>query len=434
MKLFARYTVINLAANIAIFLLACIALYFSLRFVLVDQIDEDLEIEQAEIMAYVDKHGTLPEQFPASDQEVEFRPTLNSKKTFFHTIRKRNHHNHEESYREVTFSLKAGAQTYQAQVSKSLEKTNSLLRSILLIAMLTILSILAVSLFLNRVLIRKLWQPFYSALDALKKFRVSSSQPLTLPNTTINEFTYLNQTLRDMSASSRVEYEALKTFSENASHEVQTPLAIIRSKLDLLIQDDMVTEKHGATLEGVYDSVETLTRLNHGLLLLTRIDNHQFESTAPIDLTHILQTKVQEFTEIWQARGINTTIDLQPARVAMNAQLADTLINNLLSNATNHNRKNGSIGISLNADILIISNTSDEAALEPTKMYERFYKPSVSGSRNGLGLSIIRQIADVSNLLLAYRFENGEHIFTLSLHFLQRPGGERPGAALSATR
>lgn len=414
MKLFTRYSRIHLFANIAIFLVASMAFYVSIRYVLIRQIDEDLQIEEDEITAFVRKHNRLPESFSVADQVIGFSPASQKTARQFSTVQIRDKEDHNpENYRRLIFGIPVGGQAYRATVSKSLEETNTLLRSILLVSISTILLILLAAAIINRVLLKKLWLPFYVSLSAVKNFRPSKDRPLVFAPTGIDEFNALNTTLEDMTQSSRREYLALKTFSENASHEIQTPIAIIRSKLDLLIQDEQLTEGQSKTLQSAYNAMEKLSRLNGSLLLLAKIENRQFEEVKRMDLKEKLEEKLEDFQELWQAKGIRFQADLQPAFASMNKELAEIFLNNLVSNATNHNFPGGCIWIFLSPQKLSIRNTSHAPALDPQQLFQRFYKTAPGTANNGLGLSIIQQIAEVSGFGIRYGHHREEHEFTV---------------------
>lgn len=412
MKLFTKYSLVNLAANVLIFVVASVAFYITLRYVLVHQIDEDLEIEEAEIMAHVQKHDRLPESFSASDQIIRFIPATEKLSRRFSTLSLTDTEDHRrQDYRRLTYTIVAGRQGYRVEVSKSLEGTNNLLYSILTVSVLTILVILSVSAFLNRYLLKRLWKPFYASLKVIKSFSVSRNEKPLLPPTDTDEFSYMNQTFEHLAQTSRHEYLALKTFSENASHEIQTPIAIVRSKLDLLLQEEALSEGGSKTLQAAFGALERLSRLNKSLLLLAKIENNQFEEVQVIDLTQRLKDKMEDFSELWQSKNIGIDADVQKATVRMNKELSDVLLNNLLSNATLHNYPNGKIIVQLNATELLVKNTGINTALDETRLYQRFYKPSATGRNNGLGLSIIKQICEASGFELRYNYVNEMHQF-----------------------
>jgi len=412
MKLFTKYTRVNLLATIIIFLLSVVAFYFAIRFIVIDQVDSDLRIEEREIETYVKEHNALPEPIPVKDQKISYSPSGDhSHKKRLTTIAIKGE---RDSFRILQFGITVNEKNYVATVAKSLEGTDDLANSILLISLATILLIMGASLIINRVLLKRLWQPFYNSLDVLRNFRVDKKQSLDFPSTQIDEFTFMNQTIQKTTNQAQQEYSLLKEFTENASHEMQTPLAIIRSKLDLLIQDENLSEGQSKTMQSAYSAIEKLSRLNQSLLLLAKIENNQFAETTNINLKQKLEEKLDAFHELWQNQNISVSSSLGDATVSLNNELTDILLNNLLSNATRHNFSNGSIKIVLKEKILEISNSSKEKELNSKQMFLRFFSQDKKSRYNGLGLSIIKQICDVSGFTIRYLFTGNEHRFVLS--------------------
>jgi signal transduction histidine kinase len=412
MKLFTKYTRVNLFATIVIFLLSVITFYFAIRFILIDQVDNDLRIEEREIETYVKEHNTLPEPISVKDQKISYASSGDHfHKKRFTTLAIEGE---RDSFRILQFGITVGGNNYLATVAKSLEGTDDLAHSILFISLATILLIMGTSLIINRVLLKRLWQPFYNSLDVLKNFRVDKKQSLNFPPTQIDEFAFMNQTIQKTTNQAQQEYSLLKEFTENASHEMQTPLAIIRSKLDLLIQDENLSEGQSKTMQSAYSAIEKLSRLNQSLLLLAKIENNQFAETTTINLKQKLEEKVDAFHELWKNQGISVSSSLADATVSLNNELTDILLNNLLSNATRHNFSNGCIKIVLTEKTFEISNSSKEKELNSQQMFLRFFSQDKKSRYNGLGLSIIKQICDVSGFSIRYLFTGNEHRFILS--------------------
>ena len=416
MKLFTKYNRINLLAIIVIFLLSVVAFYFAIRFILIDQVDDDLKIEQREIEGYVREHNTLPESISVKDQKISYvlSDTRLPKRKFETIAGNKIEAREKDPYRVLQFGVIANGNIYTATVAKSLESTDDLTYSILWISSATILLILIVSFFINRILLKKLWRPFYDSLDIIKNFRVDKKQGLQFPSTKIDEFSFMNQTVEKTTSQARQEYSLLKEFTENASHEMQTPLAIIRSKLDLLIQDENLSEGQSKTMQSAYGAIEKLSRLNQSLLLLAKIENNQFAETTNINLKQKLEEKLDAFHELWQNQNISVSSSLGDATVSLNNELTDILLNNLLSNATRHNFSNGCIKIVLKEKTLEVSNSSKEKELNSQQMFLRFFSQDKKSRYNGLGLSIIKQICDVSGFSIRYLFTGNEHRFILS--------------------
>ena len=416
MKLFAKYNRVNLLATIIIFLLASATFYIAIKYILVGQVDDDLTIEEREIKTYIKEHNTLPEPIPVKDQKITYSQTNDLlKKRKFTTVHAFDPQDEEKnSYRVLQFGVSASGKNYVATVAKSLEGTDDLINSILLITSTTILVILIVSLAINRVLLRRLWKPFYQSLNAIRDFKLEKKQALDFPSTTIDEFTFMNQTLEKATNQARQDYLVLKEFTENASHEMQTPLSIIRSKLDLLIQEENLSEGQSKTVQSTYQAIEKLSRLNYSLLLLTKIENNQYAETSSVNLKQKIEEKIDDFNELWQNQNISVSTSLADTNIKMNNALADILLNNLLSNATRHNMPGGNIKIEMSKRSLDVSNSSLQKALDPRRLYSRFYKQEGTGSQNGLGLSVIKQICDVSGFKIDYSFKQGEHSFIIS--------------------
>jgi signal transduction histidine kinase len=414
MKLFTKYSRINLLATIIIFLIASTAFYFTLRLVFISQIDEDLKIEEKEIETYVKEHDQLPESISVNDQLISYKPASDPAKRYF-TTRMMNENVHErEKFRQLVFTIKAGNQWYQAIVSKSLEETETLTRSILVIVFTTILVILLVSFVINRFVLKRIWKPFYQSLNAFGDFKVGANRPLSLPRSTIDEFQLMNTTLEKISSRAALDYLSLRTFSENASHEIQTPLAVIRSRLDLMIQDESLSEKQTEALQAVFNSVQKLTKLNKSLLLLVKIENDQFYEKKELCLDKKIKEKIADFNELWNAHDLTLQREIQQVTVLMNEELLEILLNNLLSNATKHNFSGGKINIVLNNDYLMVSNTSHAPALNSDSLYQRFARLSNENDSTGLGLSIIKEICDTSSFKIDYGFHNDQHAFIIN--------------------
>ncbi|MGB8194834.1 MAG: HAMP domain-containing sensor histidine kinase [Chitinophagaceae bacterium] len=415
MKLFTKYSRNIIAVTISIFLVASFAFYFTLKYVQLQQMDSDLEIEEEEIQLYIHKLGHLPTMMRVEDQFIQFTP-VPERYTQRHFQKTEIHEKDgsDEDYRQLVFGVEAQGKWYKVTVSKSMEETDHLIKATFGITAITICCILISLLLINRFVLKKLWNPFYKALDVVKQFKVNQDDALEFPTTNTEEFSVMIRTLEDTTQQAKVDYLALKTFSENASHEIQTPIAIIRSKIDLLIQDEKLTEKQDNILQSVLSAIQRLSRLNSSLLLLARIENNQYADAERIDLQQRAEKKIAAFQELWQMKNIQVNADLRPAEISMNKELADILLNNLFSNATKHNVENGKIDISLREGRLTVSNTSDEPPLDPARIFQRFYKPTQTKQNNGLGLSIIRQICEAFGLAVEYQRINDLHSFTIS--------------------
>jgi len=413
MKLLTKYSRINLLTSTIIFVLASVAFFILLRFVLVDQVDQDLKIEEHEIEMYVEKFGSLPEAMPTKDQKIYYRPEkeYSNKRNFSNINETDERGDKKKSVRQLSFSIAAKGQWYQAFVEKSLEETEDISRSIIIISLSTIVAMLVAGFIINRLLLRKLWRPFYTSLSFMKEFRLGQAQPISFEKNNIDEFNDLNKALEESIMSAEREYRQLKEFTENASHELQTPLAVVRSKMDVLIQDEKLSESQSNLLQSAYEAIQRMARLNQSMLLLNKIENRQFSETSSVDIKHLVEEKLDYFKELSGVKNIKVTLQLKETLKKMNESLSEILVNNLFSNAIKYTPDGGEINIALDKSAIIFTNSSINGPLDTTKLFNRFYKGEQSPGNHGLGLSIVKQICLVSGFSIEYKFTSGKHTF-----------------------
>ena len=415
MKLFTKYSRVNIVASILALLLGSIGYYFAVRYVLVHQLDSTLKIEEEEILDFVHNRDQLPAPANYRDQKVLFlAATAPVRRTFLHTKKPGGHHQEMEPYRELLFSVRVAGQYFTVSVSNSEEETEDLLMLIMMITGGIILLLLGTLFLANRLLLRRIWQPFYRTLDGMREFNLSSRLPLPGGDTDIDEFRSLDAATRQMTQQILKDYEMLKNFTDNASHEMQTPLAIINSKLDLLIQDPSLGEQHHRPIQAMYDAISRLRQLNQSLLLLTKIENQQFVHTEPVDLAPLIEEKLAQLEDPLRDRRLVVHTDLDRLRLPINGYLADILLNNLLLNAIRHNQDGGQVAVRLREQSLRVSNSGPALNFDPGTIFDRFVKGSHSGG-TGLGLAIVRQICDNYHFPVGYTYAGGMH--TVEIRF-----------------
>jgi signal transduction histidine kinase len=205
----------------------------------------------------------------------------------------------------------------------------------------------------------------------------------------------------------------LRNFTDNASHEMQTPLAIINSRLDLLIQDPRMREEHHRTVHAMYDAISRLRQLNQSLLLLTKIENNQFPQMESVNLAPLITEKLAELEDPLKDRQLLVHTELDKLWLPMNGYLADILLNNLLVNAIRHNRNAGQVDIRLRDRMLRISNSGPAPGFDASTIFDRFVKGAHSGG-TGLGLAIVRQICDNYRFPVGYSYADGLHTVEIS--------------------
>ncbi|HEY5463532.1 MAG TPA: HAMP domain-containing sensor histidine kinase, partial [Hanamia sp.] len=413
MKLLVKYNRVNIPITIVALLISSMGFYFIIHYALIHQLDKDLRIEQMEIMHYVKEKNALPETSNYKDQQIEFHLTSNDNiKTRFSTedvFDKRE--NETESYRRLEFLVTANGKSYVAEVKKSQQETEDIVQLILIITLAVIIFLILILFIANRFLLASLWKPFHHTLEELKQFNLSSKNKLKLPQTDINEFKELNETARSMTQKVSNDYELLKNFTENASHEIQTPLAIIKNKIELLSQSENLTNTQIHSIQSISDAASRLSKLTQSLLLLAKIENHQFKNSENVNLSFVINHCIENFEELNALKNICIEkIITDDIFIEMNESLAEILVSNIIINAIKHNCPGGAIKIELDTGSLAVSNTGIPPQIHTSELFERFKKDSPSADSLGLGLSIVKTICDTYGFPVIYIYENGMHI------------------------
>jgi|GEM_PF-1783866 len=356
MKLFAEYNRLNLTVIAAVLLLSGVVYYVLLNHILIHELDKDLMEKRQKIEAYAAKHATLPAFEDLDDVQVFYAqvpaPVEESQPAFV------GRYDPEEAkvhgYRQLVYTHTFGGKYYRVTIFKAVEGTQALLRVIVSVTFTGMLLIIGLSVLINRIVLRKLWQPFYETLEALPSWTLGKKQLPSFPETDVDEFIFLRDRLN--ATISRVQQE------------------------------------------------------HRSLLLLSKIEYQQFLCIAPVNVKEKIEQKAQQLQPLWHHNNLRVTTQLQPVTISMNPELMDILLNHLLNNATRHNIPGGALCITLTPGCLALENTGNEKPLDDIRLFRRFYKEE---QYNSIGLSIIREICTQAGITLKYSFAEQRHVFSL---------------------
>ena len=253
----------------------------------------------------------------------------------------------------------------------------------------------------------------YNTLDRLKAFELDKSEAIPLQETRIVEFNDLNKAIGHLTERSRKVYLNQKEFIENASHELQTPIAIFQSKLDALMQSPHLTQDDAETLMELESVAQRMSRLNKNLLLLSKIDNDQFLAKEPVELSALIENQIRSQKPVAQLHDIGILLTLTPLELTANKTLIEVLLTNLFHNAIRYSLKGEDIKIAIDDTTLSVSNKGRPLTISFEKMTERFSKESTDPNSTGLGLAIVKKICDSCGYTLTYSFHNMTHTFSI---------------------
>lgn len=256
---------------------------------------------------------------------------------------------------------------------------------------------------------KRILSNFNKTLKTIQSFSLKQNKAIRLEKTRIKEFKELNQFVEKMTNKALYDYRSLKEFSENASHELQTPLAIIRGKLELLLETN-IDERQALLISGIQEAVQKLSTVNQSLILLTRLENQEYHQHQLIHFSEVVQKAIESFGELIEMKSLVIVSNVQPnVFIQLNPVLADILITNLLSNAIRHNVPHGDIAVNLSQTSLTVRNTGEEPRIDTSELFKRFKKGRQGSDSTGLGLAIVKQICDVSGHHIQYTFADGRH-------------------------
>jgi hypothetical protein len=417
-KLLHKTSRVYLLFSAVLLIVSAPLFYYITERLYIEETDETLILHKNEFVKY-----SLPtlktadiQNWNKYNRNIKIEPFKNSgKDTIFYNSYYDALDAEIEPYRELNSSILIEGNPYTYSARINLVEKEDLMKSIAIL-FLIIISLLLIGLFvITKRLSINLWKPFYETLNQIEKFEIDKSNHPKFSETNIEEFNRLNNSIEKLIKKNTSIYHSQREFVENAAHELQTPLAVFQAKIDTLIQNTDFTQEQYKMLSSLNDSVSRLNRLNKNLLLLSKIENDIYTEKQTINLKEAIEKHFDFFTEQAKAKNLIIKTEMKEAvAVKSNPVLAEILISNLFLNAIRHNVGNGQVLVTLSNHSLTFSNTGQSQTLIADKLFNRFSKSNPSEQGNGLGLAIIKKIADLNNWKISYSFENNFHSFSVA--------------------
>ena len=275
--------------------------------------------------------------------------------------------------------------------------------------------ILLILLLLNVWIFRRNMKPLYVLLSWFNNYKIGSGYKPLSNKTKITEFKELYHAVTMSAQRNEKLYEQQKMFIGNASHEMQTPLAICLNRLEMLMEDENLTEKQMEEIAKTHQTLENITRMNKSLLLLCKIENGQYADVKEVSVNSLVSQYIDTFNDVYSYKNITVKVtEMSSLSMQINESLAIILVSNLLKNAYLHNCENGKIDVVISEKDFTVSNTG-ESALDSSKIFTRFYQGSKKEGSTGLGLALIHTICRANNISISYEFRDKMHVFKVSL-------------------
>jgi len=407
---------------IIIFLIWSVVYFFFQMNEIYDGIDEGLNnLKQEFILKANESHGFIEnmEKYHPINMIVDkipYKEAINFKETYLTT---KVYFPTEEENEEVrmlitVFKCNVDNEYYILRFFTSTVESDDLIKNILYLLIALWVCLGLTIFFVNRKIIDRTNRPLLQLLSSLANFQLGNNQMIEFPETIIKEYKQLNNSVERLLNENIQAYTEQKNFIENASHELQTPLAIVINKLELLIQEKQLKEEHISVLGTILTDLNRMKRLNSSLLLLSKIKNKQYADNEQVDLYLTFKKVLDNFDELIKFKNItlNITNNGHPT-LLINPDLAHIIASNLLKNAISHNVDGGFINILFDSEKIIIENDGPVVPYN-TNIFERYRTFTDNKQSSGLGLAIVKSIVDHYGLNIIYQY-SGVHIITFNL-------------------
>ncbi len=416
MRLLTKTTLYFLAAMVPLLAAAGFYLFHQFSKELNQRMDEELLIEESQWIRYLQAQSDNGITFILKTPEILIYP-VNAPVSRHPEIESTTGFDAKENrtfpFRQLSHVVPVNGIPYLITIRRSQQQRTALVANVTRIMLFTFTGLFVATLAFNWLISKELWKPFRRSLQKIRSAELQKMEAVHFENTNIKEFNELNTSLNAMAGKIHHDYINMKEFTEDAAHEMQTPLAVVQSKMELLLQDDNLNEDQVASVMQASTALSRLNKLNQSLLLLAKIGNHQYDTHETVNLAGITKKYLQLFDEVIKDKKliVATNFD-EDWLLNLHPLLADSLISNLIGNAVKYNYHGGRITISVSKHTYQISNTSHLPPIEPQQLFKRFNKSgNNSDTSNGLGLAIVKKITDTHLLHITYHAENGIHSF-----------------------
>jgi signal transduction histidine kinase len=417
MKLLTKSTLYIATLSLFLFFIMGIIFFQVLRNMSLSDLNRELRDLREVVELYLDDYwGVQVGALPGIDS-LSVRLAGDVAQTgdvFGDTLKFDVHDNQYRTYRYLQYVTEKGDENLLVRIYKSTTPTDKLVERVTLMITLMVILFLAGIFFLNRFIFANLWKDFFEAIEKLKRFE-TTKEPVILGEQDIEEFDELKQVLEMMTNKLANDYRELKEYTDHTTHELQTPLAVIKSKTELLFQSANLGAEEMKLLEAINASVHQLSRLNSTLTLITRIENQQFTEKEEIELAGLLDRHLELLEEHIALRMITVEKRYQDGGKVlwMDQGLADLLVANLLKNAIVHNIEGGRIVLETGPDYLEIRNDGPPLGFSQEELFTRFVKNTRRTGTLGLGLSLVKKVCETYKFQISYSFDNQQHKFKI---------------------
>ena len=409
MKLTTKTGLSFISSSAIFFLFGSVFMYYAVRVILAEDLSSRLYQMQNDFIENLNEYNDI--NLLKSKHVLIYKTDRDNISSFSDTVLIEN--DQYVLYRKIRFYHSFNNSNYKIEILQSQAQTDLLIWRIVILNVALAMSFFLIIFFLNHLSVKRGLRIFYKTVRKLENYNIGKPELIFFENSEIDELNKLTDVFKKMTQKISNDYKEQKEYTENVSHEIQTPLAIISAKADELLQSENLKKTELEQLEIIMNTTTRLAKINQALILLTKIDNRFYTNEESIPLLKLINEKLNFFKDLLSEKKVKVKLDIDSAyTLLMNSYLADTLFLNLIKNAIMHNIVNGEIIIKLDSTILSIINTGQKLNITGD-IFKRFIRSENKDSL-GIGLSIVKKICGYYSIPISYNF-NKNHEFTLIL-------------------
>jgi len=419
LKLLTKTTLFFLTIALFVLFGGGIVFYFSFRYIMNHEVKRELVTEMHQVILHPPQGNiigidSVVFNLPVHYQILPVKDIHNPTFVFRDTLLFDNIMGRYQPYRMLSYETNLDGKPVRISISKSLLMSDELIEYVAFVILLLSLILLLFIIAFNNYFFSRIWGKFFKTIDVIKDYNISDKKEITFPESEITEFNLLNQVFEQMHERIKQDYQNLKEFIENISHEIQNPLAIIKSRVDLLLQDEDLNKSQTDLIQSIQNSTIRLSNLNRSLILLSKIDNNQFPDKEEVSIVENINYHLDNFEDIIQSKNITLHKDYNnQITILADSNLISIMLLNLLKNSIYHNVPSGNIEIITEVNKLIIRNSGKELDINKEDLFKRFTKSSNKPESLGLGLAIVKKICDYYHCSIQYFCQDNFHTITI---------------------
>jgi signal transduction histidine kinase len=411
MRLLTRNALVLLTVTVVVFFLGGFVFYDQLNKIMDEEAVEALLLKKQHVEEYIQTENELPEHIFFED-EIQFdstsamvTPTISELKIFIEE------EDDSIPFKQLQFGVQVAQMKYCCTIRKSLFESDDIIETILISLSMIVVVLIVIFVGINYLFSKMMWKPFFGIMKGLNEYEVDKHQVLKATKSGTSEFDTMGATIESMTLKISNDFNSLKSFTENASHELQTPLATIKNKIELMLQSESLPPQDVQQIMEISRQVSRLSKINKALLLLSKIENKQYLGKSEIDLSVVVNEKINQYQDLIAMKDLTYCASIENSQILIHPDLAEVLVSNLLMNAIKYCPEHGELQVSCDQNRLEIANTGSKLISDETQIFMRFYKENTNEDSTGLGLAIVKQIALANGHEVKYSYQNNMHVF-----------------------